>query len=424
MPHMVDSPGMYQMAVDDYHADPAPEPSLSHSLALTLLDRCPAYAMEHHPRLGGLTIESTKKQDNGTIAHLILTGQGRNMDIIHADSYRSGEARERRDKSRERGHTPVLIEDLHNAQAMVAAAQVFLKAQNADHAFNTGTGHCELAAIVKDVAGCWTRCLIDFFGHDHAATSAHWECWDYKTTSGAANPLTLRSHMTRMGWAVQAAFQERIITQLKPELAGRIKFRFLVQENEAPYCCSIVTPSGQAMVVAHKMVAAAINIWTQCLARDVWPGYRSIAEIGIYPYVEAGWIARELEDEALGALLAKDPWLNKAIPHAATTAYSLGELLGSTPPSTEHANPEFTPDIDKASTWIKAAADRISKAAMEGPPPPKRRPGRPRKVTAPPAPVDDALPPEPPPEASARPPEPQTNSAEQLSKHAPKKLEI
>ena len=35
----------------EYHADPAPEPSLSRSLAHTLLTRSPRHAWQAHPRL-------------------------------------------------------------------------------------------------------------------------------------------------------------------------------------------------------------------------------------------------------------------------------------------------------------------------------------------------------------------------------------
>ena len=47
----VAAPGLYRMAAAAYHADPAPAPSLSSSLARLIVGHSPAHAKEAHPRL-------------------------------------------------------------------------------------------------------------------------------------------------------------------------------------------------------------------------------------------------------------------------------------------------------------------------------------------------------------------------------------
>jgi hypothetical protein len=210
---------------------------------------------------------------------------------------------------------------------MVRAARAMLATSGeGQYAFDSKYGHCELCAINRDVAGVWTRGMIDFYG---SRMPVGVQVWDYKTTSGNANPAQQAAHME--SWSLQAAMYERIVCQLKPELAGRIKFRFLVQETEEPYLCSIVEPSAQAMMVGHKRVAAAIAIFNDCLTKDRWDSYSNKpVEVSVRSWAEQSWIARELTDDKI-KLAANDPWLAAAAWMPAEPAPVLSELP---PPAT------------------------------------------------------------------------------------------
>jgi hypothetical protein len=383
--------GFYAMSAAEYHGDPAPQPSLSHSIAMAILDNSPFYAWFYNPRFGGNVKPATREMDNGTVAHLMLTGHGREVGIVAQDSYRKATARIERDSIRAKGRTPVLEKDYKIAEDMVRTARQALGTmEQGKFAFDPKYGYCELAALNRDAAGVWTRCLIDFYG---ATMPSGVECWDYKTTSGSANPVMLRSHMSRMGWALQAAMQERIISQLKPELAGRLHFRFLVQETEAPFLCSVVAPAESAMVIAHKMVSAAISIWKECIETDVWPAYPATpVELGVQPWVEAGWLSRELEFEQLGKFHA-DPWLNTA----AGAKYNPPVM-----PELSAAKREESPQVaqraivreptEQPQRAADGAAALAHPAAATGSEPvkapqravAKRKPGRPRKPAKPP----------------------------------------
>src|SRR5258708_2254328 len=47
----ITAPGIYDLDDDDYHQDPAPEPSLSSSIVKLLDQQTPAHAYAAHPRL-------------------------------------------------------------------------------------------------------------------------------------------------------------------------------------------------------------------------------------------------------------------------------------------------------------------------------------------------------------------------------------
>jgi hypothetical protein len=305
---MLSEPGFWEIDAEDYHRDPAPEPSLSQSIGKDLLEFCPRTAWWHHPRLNPQFVpEDDSKFDLGTAAHRMLLGKGREFKTVDAPTWQGKEAKMLRDAYRQAGFVPILVHQHDNCLFMVEAARKQLPLiEGGRHAFNPEFGDIEMCALVRDVTGVWARSLIDFYG---AKVPDGVVCWDYKTTSGSANPAALKGQFNRLGWAFQAAFQERLITQIKPSLAGRLKFRFLVQENEEPYLCSVIEPDSEARTIAHKQVAAAFAIWKACLERNIWPAYpRAAVALGIYPGAEAAWLARELDDEMI-QLAGMDPYL-------------------------------------------------------------------------------------------------------------------
>lgn len=372
MSHMLSEPGFWEIDEADYHADPAPDPSLSQSVGKILLESCPRSAWWGHPRLNPhFTGEESTKYDRGTVAHKLLLGLGKQFRIIDAPDFRTKSAQLERDAYRQAGFTPILRDHYDVADAMVRAARLQLGEgiDGGEHAFNKMFGDFELCALAIDCTGIWTRSLIDFYG---ARVPSGMVCWDYKTTSGSANPAAIKGRFNQLGWAFQAAFQERIITQLKPELAGKITFRFLVQEDEEPYLCSVVEPDGSARTLAHKMVAAACAIWKRCLVTGHWPGYppNSVA-IGVTPGLEAGWLARELDDD-LVQLAANDPYLNMYAWPAAPQPPILPEWAPQIEASAQFGPPQCPHGIKKDGTPAKKRGPkpRHEIAETEAPPPP------------------------------------------------------
>lgn len=350
---MISEPGFYEIEADEYHSDPAPAPSLSQSIGKILLEQCPRAAWQAHSRLNPkFTPDEATRFDRGEVAHKLLLGQGREFRTIAAEDYKSKQAQLKRDDYRDAGFVPVLQKHYEIAQEMAAAARKQLAGiEEGQFAFDPKWGEIEVCVLTRDPVGCWTRALIDFYG---AKVLSGVTCWDYKTTAGSANPLTLGPRFNQLGWAFQAAFQERIICTLKPELAGKIRFRFFVQENEEPYLASVVEPSGAAMTLAHKMTAAAVAIWQRCIDTNNWPGYptRSVP-IGVSAFAEAAWLGRELEDE-LVQLAANDPFLSGV--------YRQTETKPSTAWPPEKRRPGRPRNLPEAAELFKPPAETAQQA--------------------------------------------------------------
>jgi hypothetical protein len=103
----------------EYHSDPCATPSLSHSVAHTLVTQSPRHAWLEHPRLGGNKERaSTKAMDEGSILHRLLLDAGSDFDVLAVDDFRGKDARAERDDSLARGRIPIKVRDferLHEA---------------------------------------------------------------------------------------------------------------------------------------------------------------------------------------------------------------------------------------------------------------------------------------------------------------------
>ena len=288
-------PGLFEVAIDDYHRDPCPTPSLNNSLIPYLL-QCPAKARARHPRLNpAARPDESRKMDMGSVCHKIRLGRGREIHVIDADNYRTKAAQEARDAARAAGLIPCLTADLAETEAMIRACDRQLAEFGLDP---FSGGKSELALLWQDVAGCWGRSLIDHLRDDLPT----WEGWDYKTTERSVQPESpaMGAFIVEQGYDTQFAMQQRGLVTLFPSLAGRLKWRLLFQETEEPYLISIVEPDEATMAIACRKVDYALNLWADCLENDNFPGYTQ----GIVTSTHAGyladrWLAREIEESEI-----------------------------------------------------------------------------------------------------------------------------
>lgn len=290
----VESPGIYRnVPAVDYHADCCPEPSLSRSIAQTLLTQSPWHAWHCHPRLSPTALqENTRRLDLGTIAHALLIGQGRSCEEIHFNDYRSNAAKERRDLARADGKTPVLSCDLAAATLMVEVARRQLAAiRGCEALFDPTAGEGEVVIAWQEDEETWCRAMLDWLPTDRRVWA------DYKTTIGSANPLGLGRRVADQGYELQAAFYEAALTAIEPDCAGRISPVFIFQEIEPPFAISAITLDEEAMTVGRKKFERALAIWRECLATNTWPAYPRTVTPVIYPsWAAAQWLDREALD--------------------------------------------------------------------------------------------------------------------------------
>lgn len=291
----INEPGIYpEFPTDAYHADPCPTPSLSSSIAKLLVHASPAHARYWHPRLNpDLPVEEfDSKKARGQAAHKMMLGRGADIVVITGyDDWRKKDAQELRADALAEGKIPLLERVADEARLMVDTGRYALG--EAGIQLGEGPGVAEACVIARDPSGAWLRALVDWLQIDSQAKRA--VITDYKTTAASAAPFSAPRLLAGMLYDFQGAFYERVLELVRPELAGRITFRLVVQEVEPPFELSVLELTEADLSVSRAQVRAGIARWTECLARDEWPGYpREVVRVALPPWHSQPWMEREL----------------------------------------------------------------------------------------------------------------------------------
>lgn len=267
-----------------YHADPAPEPSLSASMATTLLDRSPLHAYHAHPRLGGAKGEATAAMDRGSLIHKLVLGAGADLAIIDADDWKTKAAREQRDAAREDGKIPVLRHAHDDAQEATESIRASLRALEIEL-----DGESEATIVWREhvLRGdpIWCRGRLDHFWSSGRIL-------DLKTTSAGAHPKACARRLIDYGYDVQRAAYVRAVEMLCPHLRGRVDFLFAFVEVEPPYAVTVGRLDGMLREHGERRWSMAVQRWASCLRRNEWPGYSS----EIVTFESPGWLLSSMEE--------------------------------------------------------------------------------------------------------------------------------
>lgn len=295
-------PGIYHgVPMADYLAIPAANASLLN----TLLDRCPRAAWwESWMNPKRPADASTPAQSVGTLAHaLLLEGSVEKMQVIDPRHYptkgsgnipngwTNGEIRAARDAAIAAGRVPVFPDVAAEVRAMADAAREYLgtlhKTEPAVHDVFAHAGGRSEVTIVWEEDGCLFRIRPDRLSDAI--------CADLKTTGDTAEPDAWgRRQLYGMGYYVAAALYRRGILAATGK---RVESVYLVQEQQAPYLCSLVGLDPMAQQIGERRAARAISIWKRCMKSGEWPGYPNRAA---YPEVPAWQAAQEEAEEAHG----------------------------------------------------------------------------------------------------------------------------
>lgn len=263
----VSKPGIYTMTAPQYHADPCPSPSLSSSVARTLIFESPRHAWTEHPRLNpDHEVETKKEYDLGTAAHVFMLNDTRNFEIIHADAFRTNDAKAQRDGAYAKGKTPILSYRLPEIEHMVEEGRMQIAAHRESPDLLGPKGKSE-QTVCWEENGVWLRVRLDWLQDDYLLIG------DYKTTGESANPENWQRTCYNMGTDVQAAIYRRGVRAVTGKSP---RFQFAVQETKPPFALSIIELSPQAMDMADERVNEAIDLWRHCLTTKHWPGYPAV----------------------------------------------------------------------------------------------------------------------------------------------------
>ena len=263
----IDKPGIYEMPLTDYIADPCHEPSLSASVAHTLITESPIHAFVQHPRLNKGRIDSgSTKMDIGTIVHgMVLEGDESRLVIVEADDWRTKVAKETRDAARLAGLVPVLAGDMGMIREIAAAAKSAIANSELADDFTPETGKPE-QTLVWNEGEIWLRSRPDWLTNDHRLII------DLKTTAGSAEPSQWIRTMLGNGNDIQAALGLRGLTALTKNSVIP-QFVFWVVEQNPPYASSFVGLSPQFLEMSEHKLERAIRLWSDCTMTNCWGGY-------------------------------------------------------------------------------------------------------------------------------------------------------
>jgi hypothetical protein len=252
------------LSADKYHADPAPQPSLSSSIAHILLDQSPLHAWLAHPRLNPkFERETDSRFDLGSAAHMMLLERREDRIVrVEADDWRTKTAKEARDAAQAVGKYAVLERQYCDIKEMCDAARKFLMRTELGNILDTGEAE---QTLVWEDNGVWCRARPDLMSEDRKIVL------DYKSTA-SAEPGAFARQIGRMGYDLQDQFYSRGVEVLTGKLPI---FVFLAQEITKPYACSLVALSNSYQFVGQDKVTRALDLWKTCLLQNSWPSYNT-----------------------------------------------------------------------------------------------------------------------------------------------------
>lgn len=271
----------HDITAAEYHADPCGTPSLSSSVARILIDKTPAHARLAHPRLNQqFGSVSNRAMDIGSVAHELVLGRGAGFEISPYDTYNSKAAKEWRDDTLASGLTPIKAKEHAAAKRMADSIAWMADAIAFQH------GHAESVVIWEDaIAGTLCRAMIDWYDPDRASV------FDLKTTGLGLSDRALQK-MIAGGLDLQAAFHLRGLGQATGN--DNIAWHWVFVENEEPHECRIIEMDATTRAFGNRKAECAIQLWTQCLAHNAWPGYpREVQKLGYPAWAESSWLERE-----------------------------------------------------------------------------------------------------------------------------------
>ena len=245
-----------------YHADTfGGTPTLSSSIAKLLVTKTPAHARLAHPRLGEPEEEADdeSKFDLGSAAHEMILGRGAGISVAPFDSWRTKDAKEFRALARSRGRTPMLQDQFDRA------SKVALAARSHPHAAYQA-GHAEVVLVWRDIGGPLCRAMLDHW--DGATTIT-----DVKTTDVPLSDLSLGRLIANLEYHLSAAFYMRGLVALRPDLAGRLRFRWHFVETVAPFGTRMVEADPEMLTFGDRRAALAVACWQRCLTTKRWNGW-------------------------------------------------------------------------------------------------------------------------------------------------------
>ncbi len=299
----ITKPGIYDIPLEAYHADPCPTPSLSASGMKTLIDKCPAKFWHQNRRLNtAAEREETRDTSVGQAAHSwILQGETfvDTIAVMPAElDLRSNAGEAFATEAKAAGKTLIRAHEFEQIKAMRDAV---MRCEWAQLAFQRGAPERSLFWQDRET-GVWLRCRPDYLPDGLRFIP------DYKTARSCV-PADFQRAVREYGYHVQAGHYLDGIEAVTGETPE--SFFFIVQEKDAPYLVSICTLDDDALHWGQQLARRAIRTFADCLNRNSWPGYDCNVSVVGLPM----WATKEYEAMEAAGLFDITP--NEDMNHAA-----------------------------------------------------------------------------------------------------------
>ncbi len=289
-------PGFYRMKDKAYHADPCETPSLSSSIAKTIVHVTPLQARADHPRLNGRGPEETvqeAKVNIGSAVHHMLLGNGSEVVEVKYKDWRTDAAKELREEISAARATPLLTKDYLRAENIAEKLRARVRAIVPGILVD---GAPEVTMVWQDEHGCLCRSRVDWWGPEEN------DIFDFKTTRSGLDDDSI-ARLIKDGLDLRAGHYIRGLRALRPGLRGPVRYRFVFIQQEEPYDLRVVEMDGAGYEIGQRKAAYAAAIFAHCLKARDWPGYPAKITTIEYPkYAETNWMNRETYDHMLSHL--------------------------------------------------------------------------------------------------------------------------
>lgn len=279
---VITEPGVYDIPDADYHQDPVPGGSLSTSGAKLLLD-CPARFRHAADHGSGHKDEF----DFGTAAHKYVLGTGPDIVVVDAENWKTKAAQETKKAAHAEGKVPLLAHDLHTVRAMAKAIE---EHPIAGKLFAPGTGDAEQSLFWFDNEfEVWRRARLDWLPRN-ISSAGRLIIPDYKTAA-RVDQESISKAIYNFRYYMQGVWYSDAVQALG--LADRTLFTFVFQEKQPPYLVTVVELGGLFLRLGRDDNREALEIYRDCRAADVWPGYSDDIELIEPP----AWVEKQLTKE-------------------------------------------------------------------------------------------------------------------------------
>lgn len=263
----ITEPGLYpDLAETDYRSQVE---WLSVSSAKKLLPpSCPA---KFKATLG---VEEHKPQfDQGKAFHSLVLGDGPEVVVVDADSWRSAAARDARDAAYEQSKVPLLAAEAAVVEAMAES----VRSHDVAPLLFQG-GAAEVSAFwVDEATGVQCKARFDYL--PDKTPGKRLIVPDLKSAV-SADPREFASAAARYGYLLQQCHYSSALRHLG--IDDDPAFLFVICEKEAPHLVNVGQfADADTVRLSAAALDKALRLYRECLATDTWPGWTGVTDLSV-----------------------------------------------------------------------------------------------------------------------------------------------